>query len=190
MPSVGLREYARYRGCSLKAVQKAITAGRITKTPEGKIDLEEADRRWIENSDPAQVRSVVSSPTGTREIQRPPAAKHVRVPSEEVDRSTFLSARTRREVADAETAELKLGQAKGELLPKAEQRQTFERIGKIFAAGREALPAQLALKLVGKTDPADIERILRAEFRAADLRTITEIESRFGLTLGDSGANT
>ena len=53
---VSLREYARIRGVRLNAVQTAITSGRIHKTPDGKIDVDEANREWFMNTDPAKSR--------------------------------------------------------------------------------------------------------------------------------------
>ena len=51
---VSLREYARIRGVQLSAVQKAIHAGRIQTQPNGKIDVDEANRDWFMNTDPAK----------------------------------------------------------------------------------------------------------------------------------------
>ena len=44
--AVSLRAYARHRGVSLRAVQKAIQAGRIETTPAGKVDVQIADTQW------------------------------------------------------------------------------------------------------------------------------------------------
>lgn len=51
---VSLREYARIRGVRLNAVQTAISSGRIHKTPDGMIDVEEANKEWFMNTDPAK----------------------------------------------------------------------------------------------------------------------------------------
>lgn len=53
---VSLREYARIRGVRLNAVQTAIASGRIHKTPDGKIDVDEANKEWFMNTDPAKSR--------------------------------------------------------------------------------------------------------------------------------------
>jgi hypothetical protein len=47
---LSIRGYARHRGVSHKAVQKALARGRIATTL-GKIDPVIADRAWAENSD-------------------------------------------------------------------------------------------------------------------------------------------
>ena len=53
---VSLREYARMRGVRLNSVQTAVNSGRIHKTPDGKIDVEEANKEWFMNTDPAKSR--------------------------------------------------------------------------------------------------------------------------------------
>jgi len=64
MPLMSLREYARHRGCSLAAVQKAIDDGRIQiakEEPHGNkiwkfVDSHIADQEWQNNTDPTQQR--------------------------------------------------------------------------------------------------------------------------------------
>ncbi len=50
-----LREYARHRGVSHTAVQKAIASGRIHKEADGSIDPDRADIEWEANTRPAPV---------------------------------------------------------------------------------------------------------------------------------------
>ncbi len=56
MPLLGLRGYARHRaelglsGTTHRAVQKAISGGRIFADADGKIDSDAADRAWADNS--------------------------------------------------------------------------------------------------------------------------------------------
>src|SRR5271167_59227 len=47
---ISLRAYARMRGCSLTAVQKAIASKRITPLPDGTIDPERANQEWAKNT--------------------------------------------------------------------------------------------------------------------------------------------
>lgn len=44
------------RGVRLNAVQTAISSGRIHKTADGKIDVDEANKEWFMNTDPAKSR--------------------------------------------------------------------------------------------------------------------------------------
>ena len=54
--NVSMREYARLRGVNLSAVQNAIKSGRIHTEPDGKIDVEEANRDWFINTDQSKQR--------------------------------------------------------------------------------------------------------------------------------------
>lgn len=65
---MGYREYARHRGVSLGAVQKAISTNRIQVTPEKKIDSSVADMAWDANTDASRVAVNVIQ-------QRPQAAQ-------------------------------------------------------------------------------------------------------------------
>ena len=65
---VSLRAYARMRGCSLTAVQKAISSKRITTLADGTIDPERANQDWAKNTFAGQT------------IHKPSAASSDRLP--------------------------------------------------------------------------------------------------------------
>ena len=65
---VSLRAYARMRGCSLTAVQKAISSKRITPLADGTIDPERANQEWAKNTFAGQT------------IHKPSAASSDRLP--------------------------------------------------------------------------------------------------------------
>jgi hypothetical protein len=50
MALMGIREYARHRGCTPKAVRKAIDNLRISVDEDGMIDPELADEEWEANT--------------------------------------------------------------------------------------------------------------------------------------------
>lgn len=52
MEGMSRRAYARYRGCSERAVRKALEAGRIGLNSDGLIDPKVADREWEANTNP------------------------------------------------------------------------------------------------------------------------------------------
>jgi pyruvate/2-oxoglutarate dehydrogenase complex dihydrolipoamide acyltransferase (E2) component len=71
MPLLSLRGYAKHRGVSLSAVQKAIKSGRITTTTDGQIDSAQADAKWEKRTRPGQkraaaVRTVIPAPEPPR----------------------------------------------------------------------------------------------------------------------------
>jgi hypothetical protein len=64
MTAISLRAYAKHRGVTLKAVQKAIESGRIHTNADGKLDTERADAEWARNTGPKARRTIApSSPT-------------------------------------------------------------------------------------------------------------------------------
>ncbi len=73
MPLLSLRAYAKHRGVSLAAVQKAIHSGRITPTSDGLIDSDRADAEWNAKTRPGQrrTRPVAAAP---REPAEAPAS--------------------------------------------------------------------------------------------------------------------
>ena len=73
MAAVSLRAYAKHRGVTLKAVQKAIQSGRIHTTADGKIDPGQADSEWERNTGP-KVRRTTASPPPSAPPMEPPRA--------------------------------------------------------------------------------------------------------------------
>lgn len=55
------RAYAQHRGCSVKAVRKALADGHIQLEPDGSIDFDRADAMWKERTDPARGKPVRTS---------------------------------------------------------------------------------------------------------------------------------
>ena len=49
---MSLRAYARHRGVSLRAVQKALKSGRISAREDGRLDADVADANWARNTAP------------------------------------------------------------------------------------------------------------------------------------------
>jgi len=135
------RAYARHRGVTHAAVQKAIAAGRITVEKGGTIDAAKADRDWSATTEPRM--------NGHRTVRS----------------AGYLRARTAREQARAKLTELDLGLRTGELLDAAEVRRV------VFSRARRArdlmltIPARLAPVVAGITDAKECYRLLEAEVR-------------------------
>src|ERR1017187_6910129 len=58
---MSLRAYARHRGVSLRAVQKALKSGRISTREDGRLDADVADANWARNTAPRP--QLASKPT-------------------------------------------------------------------------------------------------------------------------------
>jgi hypothetical protein len=142
-------EYALHRGVSKQAVYKAIGEGRI-QLVQGRIDRDTADREWGENSAPA----------GGSDAGAEPGAG-------ETAGSSYNRTRTLATFYRAQLVRLQYEEKAGRLIDAEKVRlAAFEQARRL----REkimALPARLAPRLAATRTRADVERILRAELRAA-----------------------
>lgn len=171
---MGLREYSRYReahaypGGSLRAVQKAIETGRITTVADEKgrvkIDPEVADIQWGRNTDPDQsARANVG-----REPAPPGAGVDLGAPAVgggQGQNSLYWDARTRREQAEAEKAEIQLKEMSGELVEREAVRRAAYESGRLLRDMLLALPGTLAQDLAAIAGPQEVEVRLRDELR-------------------------
>lgn len=137
------REYAKHRGVDDKAVRNAIASGRIT-TVNNMIDPEIADKQWEEN---------------TRHEFKP------RMYARDDNTSSIAqSNRQKKETLEILLKKLEYEEKSGKLMPRAEMETD------VFNAARAArdkwrgAPRRIAPQVIGKTDIAEIERILNKEF--------------------------
>lgn len=158
------REYARSRGLSHTAVQKAIRLGRINTYGGGKINPTEADRAWAENTDLDKPSNrVTGDPAGARGRgqAKPRTLKDFDGDSE--NSVSYAKARAAREIYQAQLAKLELEQKRGELVD-AEQVKADA-----FAMARKArdqllsLPDRVIPRLVAAKTPKRMRPILEAE---------------------------
>jgi hypothetical protein len=171
---ISLREYARRRGISHVAVQRAVNAGRI-RTVDGKIDAELADREWRENTDPSKPRNRITG--------RPKQARTPGEPSEPMDfggadggsgtASGYARARAAREVAQAQLARLELEQKRGTLVEADQVRAAAFNTARRARDQLLAIPERLAAILAATTDAGEVLAILERE-----IETVCEELSR------------
>lgn len=176
MATMGYREYARHRGVTLQAVQKAIKAGRIKPVDvEGKpkIDAAQADRDWQENTDPAKqslLYSAGSVPTGEAggAPTAPPAsddeADEVAEKSNaDDDTAAYRRERAEREAIRRQKEQIELDQLRGRVVDKDEvARLRFTE----FRSLRDALGnlgARIKDALAAETDPLRCEQLVDEE---------------------------
>lgn len=202
---MGLREYARHKGCRLWAVQKAIKAGRIAVDAAGKIDSEAADQAWAANTDQAKQRKEApvapppELPLLTGEIQQAPPMKGLEWPewpgwtpptpenlppagvenSKVVNGDSFMAAKTRLAWMEVAAREAELAAARGETVGAEAARKVFRDIGRIYARARAAAASEITPQLVGLVDPNEIERRVLRGLVAIDERIANEIAAQF-----------
>jgi hypothetical protein len=174
---MGYREYARHRGVSLGAVQKALRDGRINATPEKKIDAESADRDWQLNTDATRVAvSVIETTT-------PPAQKEIFLPPPAADGGQSLAPEDMTG-ADKVANEYRAHRSERERYSSLKQKLEYEQlVGQTinvdeakriaftsFRSLRDAVmnvAARIKDQLAAETDPQECERLLEDELAAA-----------------------
>jgi hypothetical protein len=125
---LSIRGYARHRGVSHTAVQKAIASGRITPEPDGTIEPARADAEWSANTNATQGQRKRASGGSRKGRVKPVPEAAVSAVRETLRESgepvtaggtTFMQARTANEVLKAQTARIRLQRLKGELVDRA-----------------------------------------------------------------------
>jgi hypothetical protein len=161
---ISQREYARRRGISHVAVQRAVNSGRIS-TVDGKIDPDLADREWRENTDQSKPRNrITGSPKHTRVAGEPPEPMDFGgVDSGNGTASGYAKARAARELYQAQLAKIELDRQRGVLVRADEVRLGAFNMARKARDQLIALPERLAAILAATQDPAEVQRILEEE---------------------------
>jgi len=166
MAIVSLRGYARHRGVSLKAVQKAIQSGRIRTTADGKIDTEQADADWQRNTGPKQGRTIAFPSPPRRSAAQPPPEppRGDLVAAGGLD---YARARAVRENYLARLAKIEYEERLGKLVSRDEvQVGAFNRF-RTFRDGMLNIPDRVAAVLAAESDARKVHDILSTEIRKA-----------------------
>lgn len=193
MPLMSYREYARHRGCTLKAVQKAIgepdgKGGRdgrigaslvaITGSKHAKIDSEKADALWQLNTDESK-RSLFFEPKESADQAKQPAAEaeddqlentadpELVAAKKELYMSRAATARTQEE-----NARLDLEERKRQLISLAEATQLSYTALRTLRDALRNIGARISAQVSATSDPFECEQIINAEIDAA-LSSIT-----------------
>ncbi len=158
MPVLSLRAYAKHRGVSLAAVQKAIHSGRIATTAEGMIDSERADAEWKAKTRPGQRRTRPSA-TVAKEPERvePPVAGGL----------DYFRARAVRENYLARLAKIEFEEKTAKLISRDEVQVAAFTKGRTARDNLLNIPDRLAATLAAETDADKVHQILTGEIRKA-----------------------
>jgi len=153
MAILSQRAYARHRGVALSAVQKAIDTGRISTQPDGRIDSDQADVEWEQNT-------MRHAPPVTARSQ------------EEDDASLFgasqyTKARAVREHYQARLAKIEYEERTGRLVPKDEvQIAAFNKFRQ-FRDHMLNIPDRVAAVVAAETEAGKCYEVLATEVRRA-----------------------
>ena len=197
MEPVSLRAYARHRGVSLRAVQKAIQAGRIEKTPAGKIDVQIADTHWDRRTAPRPL--IAKQPQDPQKQEAVPAGSPSR-PSAEPNHTPnaaadprmdlprgdlpgasgvdYSRARAVRENYLARMSKLNFEERSGKLVSRDEVQVAAFNKFRTIRDGMLNLPDRLAAILAAESDPTKVHEILATEIRKALVGFADDTDSR------------
>lgn len=166
--------YAAHRGVSVEAVSKAVDAERISVLVDDKgrrwLEAELTDTEWNENSDPAKRIGGEAAARLARGEDDDEEDDEDEDDAQDVTGRGDLSynkARARREVANAELAELKLAERRGQLVELAAVEKGAEDNGRLVREALMGIPDRLSGLLAGETDPHRVHLSLTDEIRRA-----------------------
>jgi hypothetical protein len=172
-----LRAYARHRGVSLRAVQKALKSGRISTREDGRLDAEASDANWARNTAPRP--QPPSTPAAAKPAKTPAAAHQSvhhnsdtprREPTEPLKVESGLEyskARAVRETYLARLAKIDFEERTAKLVSSDEvQVAAFNRFRQ-FRDGMLNIPDRLAAVLAAESQPRRVHELLTTEIRKA-----------------------
>ena len=168
---ISLRAYAKHRGVTLKAVQKAIARKRIKLETDGSVDAARADRDWAANSDVAAVLPNIIG--GQKPAYRtakvmagdpdvPPAAATIAGDP----LHAYLKARAVKETFLAKRAQAEYELLMGKLVEKAKSNEYAATFSQMVKEAALALPDRLAPILAALDDVPSIHKVLTTEMKA------------------------
>ena len=152
MEKLNMTAMAERLGVSTSALSKAVKAGRVSPPDtDGCFDPVAAAAQWETNRHRRRRRD--------RAAEQPPAG--------EPTASGYWASRARREAAEAELAELKAAETRGDLVRQAAVVQEFGTHLINVQTALENLAARLAPVLAAEADLVRCQRLLRDEHRSA-----------------------
>jgi hypothetical protein len=179
---MSLRAYARYRGVSLRAVQKALKSGRISAREDGRLDADVADANWARNTAPRPhtpgrpaskvATTMLAAPTAAPERAHHHSDTHTaaRQPVEPPRLESGLEyskARAVRESYLARLAKIDFEERTEKLVSRDEMQVAAFNRYRTFRDGMLNIPDRLAAVLAAEADPRQVHDLLSTEIRKA-----------------------
>jgi hypothetical protein len=161
MALLSLRAYAKHRGVSLAAVQKAIKSGRIATTADGTIDSERADAQWATRTRPGQRGA--AKPAANPVVSFADASR-----SEPAGAGLdYFRARAIRESYLARLAKIEFEEKSAKLVSRDEVQIGAFTKARTVRDSLLNIPDRLAATLAAETDADKVHQMLTVEIRKA-----------------------
>jgi hypothetical protein len=164
MALLSLRAYAKHRGVSLAAVQKAIRSGRIATTADGSIDSERADADWSAKTRPGQKRR---SPAPTLVAPVVPFVEPPRSDPSGAGGLDYFRARAIRESYLARLAKIEFEEKTAKLISRDEVQVAAFTKARTVRDSLLNIPDRVAATLAAETDADNVHQMLTVEIRKA-----------------------
>ncbi len=190
MALMSYRQYAAHRGCSLRAVQKAIgdpddkgkRTGRIAGalvsikgSVHPKIDSVKADALWLLNTDEAKRSTLFTPSAGTLPPESDPIGEDdvpTGDPEADAAKQSYHKSRALRESINVEEAQLDLAIRKGQLIDLESAKQLGFTALRTLRDALRNIGARIGSQIAAIDDPFACEQMINAEIDAV-LSTIT-----------------
>lgn len=155
---VKVAEYAKLRNVSKVAVYTAIKNGRLdgARNGDGLIDVEIADRLWVENADPRKGGKVVKG--------EPKIAQSFRLGE---GRPTLTESKTLEAEYKAQLARIEFEEKSGKLVDAEKVKKEAFKLARLTRDALLAIPDRLSAELAGITDPFVVHEKIMTEIRGA-----------------------
>jgi hypothetical protein len=161
-------QYAKHRGVDIKAVTKAIDAGRITcvETPGGRrmIDPDAADADWAANTD-ASAKIGGDAQRAARGIA--PTETPEATDDEDGEPATYAASRAKREAYQAKLAKVTYEERIGKLVLAEEVHKQAFKTARTVRENILNIPDRIASQLASEPDPHKVHLLLSDELRRA-----------------------
>lgn len=193
-------EYARRKGVSPPAINKAAKVGRIVTLPDGRVDVLASDAVWDRKTDAAQ-SARANAPKRRAAAIAQSEVDHARTPPVRVELNQsdahvplnrviydFEAARAKRETHAANIAEMEERRRAGELCETSAVLMTMTTIGSNFRTALERVADKLADRVAAEPDAHACHQIISAEIIQALDELVKDCEaSARDLTGGRNG---
>ena len=173
MTGVSQRAYARLRGVTLRAVQKAIATRRISLGADGTIDPATANAEWERNTFAGKTLHQVggdqpqAAPPGPRPAPQRAGSGVLGQPEVSNDPvAAYLRARAVSETFKAKTAQLEYEERTGKLIQATKAGEYAVQWSAIVGDALSAYPDRVAPLVAAAKTEAEIHRILAGETNA------------------------
>lgn len=162
MASIGLRAYAKLKGVSPEAVNRAIKSGRLVKSVTRdkknwpRIDPKLADKEWEENTH-----------QGNSLLERKKRAENESAKAQASPSSSYANSKAIRENYLARLAKLDYEERSGKLVDAEAVKKEAFKVARTVRDGLLNIPDRVAAEFAGLTKPHEIHVRLSEEIRKA-----------------------